>query len=144
MSITEIKIDTPTEAEAAALAALTTTPKPDYEALYNEKTAEVERLQTVLTAGRLAANRPDNRSSKPQITAERVKALVGNAGLLKMSRAEKLASIGVDPNSVTDELLRRIFGRGADGAVGQDLMKSDPARYGLLKQAAIILNIYGN
>jgi hypothetical protein len=59
-----------------------------------------------------------------------------------MTRAEKLAGIGVDP-STSDDLLRRIFGRGADGAVGNDLMKSSPARYRLLKEASLILDIYG-
>jgi hypothetical protein len=77
------------------------------------------------------------------VPASRVKALLGPLALLKMTRDEKLQSLGVDPASVTDDGLKKIFGRGNDGKMGGDLQKTSPARYAQLREAALLLNVYG-
>jgi hypothetical protein len=141
-SITQQAIAT-ADAEQAAAEALAAPPT-DYEALYNEKVAENDRLSSVIAASRIATSAPANKSHRPAITAARMRAMVGDAAYLNMSRTEKLVALGVDPASASDDLLRRTFGRGAAGSVGADLHKTSPARYGLLREAALALNIYGN
>jgi hypothetical protein len=116
----------------------------DYQKLYEQKVEENDRLSAVIAASRIATSTPANKSHRPAITAARMRALVGDAAYLNMSRTEKLVALGVDPASASDDLLRRAFGRGAAGSVGADLHKTSPARYSLLREAALALNIYGN
>jgi hypothetical protein len=129
-------------AEAAIAAELAAKPPVDFQTLYQEKVEEVDRLNAVITAGRIAASAPANKSHKPVITTQRLRAMVGDATFLGMSRTEKLVALGVDPK-VSDDVLRKGWGRGNDGQFGSDLMKTNPREYGLLKEAAIALNIYG-
>jgi hypothetical protein len=117
-------------------------PPVDYKALYEAKIEETDRLNAVITAGRIAASAPANKSHKPVVTTQRLRAMVGDATFLGMSRTEKLVAIGVDP-ATPDDVLRRGWGRGNDGQFAQDLMKTDPRKYGLLREAAIALNIFG-
>jgi phosphoglycerate dehydrogenase-like enzyme len=143
-NITEEAIATAAQAtaEAEALAALTAPPS-DYKALYDEKTAEVDRLNAIITAGRIAATTPANKSHKPVITTARLRAMVGDAAFVNMSRTERIVGLGGDV-SVTDDTLRKGWGRGNDGKFAQDLHKTDPRKYGLLREMAIALNIFGN
>jgi hypothetical protein len=143
-SITQQVIDA-SKAEADALAALIAppiAPPTDFEKLYEEKVLENERLNAVLTASRIATSAPANKSHKPVITTARLRAMVGDAAFLGMSRTERIVALGGDV-SVTDDALRKGFGRGNDGKFAQDLHKSDPRRYGLLREMAIALNIFG-
>jgi hypothetical protein len=121
-------------------------PPTDYQLLYEESRAENERLGKVLQAARLgntpSASHPQQ-DAKPAVTAERFKALVGPVQFLKMTRFEKLVGLGLDPATVDDEYLRKVFGRGADGKYGQELFKTNRLRYRELKNAADILDIYG-
>ena len=61
-----------------------------------------------------------------------------------MTRAEKLGTLGIDANAVTDEGIKKVFGRGADSSIGADLYKSSPAKYAQLKEASLLLNLYGS
>ena len=117
----------------------------DYEALYRSQQAENESLKAVLAAARLnGASNPGSKldDRKPAITAERFKRMVDPVTFLKMPRNEKLAGIGVDPASVSDDRLKALFGRGADGREINELSKVNPYRLRLLREAAEILNIY--
>jgi hypothetical protein len=117
-------------------------PPVDYKAMYEAKLEETERLNAIITAGRIAASAPANKSHKPVVTAQRLRAMVGDATFLGMSRTEKLVALGVDP-ATPDDVLLKGWGRGNDGRFAQDLMKTDPRKYGLLKEAALALNLYG-
>jgi hypothetical protein len=125
-----------TAAEEAAL------PPVDYKALYEQKSEEVDSLNAIITASRAATRIPANQSHKPSITAERFRAQVGDVAFLNMTRAQKLMGVGVDP-ATPDDVLHQGWGRGNDGKFAQDLMKSDPKKYSSLRQAAIVLGIFG-
>jgi hypothetical protein len=117
----------------------------EYEALYGEVQAENERLKAVIAASRIApVTEHPLKDAKPSITAERVKALVGQHGVNKMTRSEKLASLQIDPTSVDDTLLRKCFGRGNDGSAALELHKTSPLRYRQLKEASLLLGIFAN
>jgi hypothetical protein len=117
----------------------------DYRELYEAQQAEIESLNAVITAARLngastPASKVDDR--RPAVTAERFKRMIDPVTFLRMSRNEKLAGIGVDPASVSDERLKTLFGRGTDGREAQELAKVNPYRHRLLREAADILNLY--
>jgi hypothetical protein len=133
------KYDPPVEPEPVK-------PSGDYENLYLAQKEETERLKNVLAASRLStAPATGNRqATKPAVTADRVRALVGPVGVLKMTRSEKLQSLGLEPASVDDGYLRRLFGRSNDGTAASELMKQNPSRYLILREAAKILNIFCN
>jgi hypothetical protein len=114
---------------------------PDYEQLYESQKAETGRLNALLTAAKIS-NSSAPKSVQPSMTAQKARAMVGELAWLKMSRDERLISIGVDPKSVTNEGLQKIFGRGNDGSIGKDLMKTSPSRYAQLRQASLALNLY--
>ncbi len=114
----------------------------DYEALYKEQKADNERLQAVITANRNSKPNLAPQSVKAAVLADRVKAQLGPVGFLKATRDEKLMVLGVDPKSITDDGLQKIFGKRNDPSLGKDLMRSSPARYAQLRQAALLLNLY--
>jgi len=115
----------------------------DWESMYKAKAEETERLSAVLAATRASTPATDPQSLKPKITADRAKALAGPAEFLRMTRDQKIQSVGGDPKSVSDEGLRKLFGRGADFQLASDLARSNPAKYALLKQCALITGAYG-
>ena len=118
----------------------------DYENLYREQRAENERLKAILDAARLSSASSGAPAARPNakaaVSADRVRTLLGPVGFLNSTRSEKLMALGVDPASVTDDGLRKLFGRGADFQAAQDLQRSNPERYAVLKQCALILNLY--
>jgi len=117
----------------------------DYEALYSESQAENERLKAVITAARLApvADKP-GKDLKPAVSAERLKAMLGQHGINKLTRTEKIVALGLDPAGVDDSFLRRCFGRGNDGSAASELHKTSPLRYRQLKEASLLLGIFAN
>ncbi|HMH13270.1 MAG TPA: hypothetical protein VK578_09195 [Edaphobacter sp.] len=116
----------------------------DWQALYLEQKEQTDLLQNVITAARIGqSSNPANKDAKPAITAERFKRMVDPVEFLRMTRDNKLRGLGIDPASITDETLRQLFGRGNDGKLAGDLSKSNLGRYYLLKEAALVLNIYG-
>jgi hypothetical protein len=129
-------------AEAAVAAELAAKLPVDFQKLYEEKVEENDRLQNIITSARIASSAPVNKSHKPSVTVARLRATLGDAVFHGMSRNEKLVSLGVDPK-VSDDTLRKGWGRGNDGRFASDLMKTNPREYGLLREAAIALNIYG-
>jgi len=113
----------------------------DFESLYAEQKEENARLQAVITAGRISKPAAPQ-SAKATVLAAQVKAQLGPVTFYKMTRDEKLQAVGVDPKSITNEGLSKIFGRGSDASVGRDLSNSSPQRYAQLRQAALILNLF--
>jgi hypothetical protein len=139
-----------TEDAVAAHAEMFSQPQPvltpsDYQKLYEEGRAENERLSAVIAAARLSAvpsAAHPQRDMKPSVTADRFKGLIGPYEFQKLTRDQKLIGMNLDPASVDDAYLKKVFGRGADGALGSELMKTSPFRYRQLKEAALVLNIY--
>jgi hypothetical protein len=115
----------------------------DYEALYLAEKAEKEQAHAVLAATRSQTASSANANQKPVITADRFKATVGPVAFLNMTRDAKLRGMGADPAAISDDGLYALFGRGNDGKLAQDLMKSNPGKYRTLKEYALVLNIYG-
>ena len=116
----------------------------DWQQMYEQQRKETEKLRTILTAAKVGtATSASLQGNKPEITAAHLKASLNPVQFLNLSRDEKLRALKIDPTTVSDDDLHRIFGRGANGAIGADLMKVNPGRYRLLREAAQILNIYG-
>lgn len=136
--------ETPTPVASAVTLSDSDVPQvsPNFEELYEAQKLENTRLANLLTASRVSSSAAP-KSVKPSITADRARAMVGALAWQKMTRDERLISVGVDPKSVTNEGLRKIFGRGNDGSIGQDLMKTSPSRYSALKEAALAVGVYG-
>jgi hypothetical protein len=115
----------------------------DYEKLYEEQRVETERLQGLLAISRIGNAQTNHKPSvKPVVTAERARAVLGPVGFLNTGRDDRLRAVQVDPASITDEGLRKLFGRGADFKAAQDLQRSNPGRYAALREGAKILNLY--
>lgn len=121
----------------------------DYEAMYNESREECERLKAVINSARLSPSTDHPaKDAKPQVTFERLTALLGTHGVNKLTRNELIASFGVDPASVDDAFLRKCFGRSDngqtnDGKTAADLFKTSPLRYRQLKEVSKALRIFG-
>ena len=117
----------------------------DFQALHTEAQAEIERLKAVIAAGRIApVSEHPQANAKPAVTAQRLTAMLGTHGVNRLTRAEKIQALGLDPNGVSDDLLRACWGRGNDGAALSELHKTSPLRARQLREAAILLNIFGN
>jgi hypothetical protein len=116
----------------------------NYEEMYRSQREENERLGNIIAAGRLAPSQahPD-KDRKPGVTADRLKAMLGPVGFLRASRAEKLTGLGLNPSEISDAGLTKLFGKGNNGKESSDLHKTNPFRYRQLREAAIVLNLYG-
>src|SRR5580693_6890200 len=101
----------------------------DYKSLYEQSSAENKRLNEVIAAGRLQPTAPlPNQNAKPK-TFEQARAQVGiERWNHKLTDAEKLVVMGQDPNQDRD-FLRKLWGKGADPRLSQDLYKADPRKY---------------
>jgi hypothetical protein len=130
-----------TEAQEAEARAALIAPPTDYQKLYEDKVAENEMLTTVIAASRVATSTPANKSFKPVITADRLRAMVGDLAYHKMPRHDKVVALGGDPTT-SDEVLKKAFGRGNDGVFANDLHRSDPRKYALYRELAIGLGLY--
>jgi hypothetical protein len=115
----------------------------DWEAMYESQRIENGRLKTIMDAAKISPSSTPGKSVQAAITADRVKATVSPTAFLKMTRDDKERALGIDPTSVTDDGARKIFGRGADPALGIELHKASALRYSQVKQVALLLNIYG-
>jgi hypothetical protein len=79
------------------------------------------------------------------VSAAQAKARAGeHAWNHRLTDAQKIAALGVPPESVNVNEARKVFGRGADPKLGSDLHKSDPVKYRTLKQVALAVGSYGN
>jgi hypothetical protein len=116
----------------------------DHEAIAADLRAENTRLKASLAAVRTGTTGSDTSGGKPTITAARFRAEVGLNNLRGMPREDKLRGLGLDPASVDDNHLERLFCIGNDGTAVAELMRASPRRYKELKEAANLLGIYGS
>jgi hypothetical protein len=111
---------------------------------------EQERKQREIAEGKLQSVRTQGQKSStsaggPPVSAAQAKARAGDHQWNhKMTDAQKIAALGVPPDSVSVKEAQKFFGRGADTKTANDLMKADPARYRTLKQVALAVGVYGN
>lgn len=116
----------------------------DYENLYHQQREENERLKTLIASSRLSPVAPHaEKDAEVPVTAARARALLGPVQLLNMSREDKIRSLSVDPATVDDNVLRELFGRGSDGKALAELQRKSPYRVKVLRECALLLNIYG-
>jgi len=118
------------------------TPTNDWQQLYESQQKRVEELERIIAAGRINQT-PVDKNWKPAMTAERLRALWGERRYNTSSETDRLTAIGVEPN-IDRGLLVRLFGlasQGNDGREATELMRTNPARYRLLKEAAKALRI---
>ncbi len=113
----------------------------DYAKLYHETQEQLAQANAIIAASNSASSSAPGKSVQPKLTAQRLRATVGELGWLNMSRADRLMAIGCDP-SISDDFLRKVFGRNSVGTVGRDLQRTDPSRHALLREAAHCTGMY--
>jgi hypothetical protein len=134
----QLGVDQPTSE-----AAQPTTQPIDYLALYQAEKQKNEDLQAVITAGKYQPTPPPPGSDVKPKTYEQARAQVGQTRWCRMSNAEKLVTLGQDPNQDL-EFVRKNWGKGADPQLSGDLYKTNPKLYRQTKEAALALGIWRN
>ncbi len=116
----------------------------DWKVITEAQNAKIAELERIIAAGRIGEHPSSPKDGRPAMTADKLRALWGDKRYLHGStEAEKLTAIGVEP-TVDRGLLLTLFGKaseGNDGKAAQELMKANPARYRLLREAARVLRI---
>jgi hypothetical protein len=116
----------------------------EHEIIAADLRAENTRLKASLAAVRLGTTPSDgSNNGKPLISAARFRAEVGLSSLRGMPRDQKLQGLGLDPATVSDDHMERLFCLGNDGVAAAELMKASPKRYRQLREAADLLGIFG-
>jgi hypothetical protein len=117
----------------------------NYSLMYEEQREENARLRSIMSAARISGvpTHAPGADRKPSITAEHVRRSVSPVAFLNMTRDQKIQSLGVDPATVTDGALKKLFGRSNDGIAAKDLHLSNPLQYRQLRECALILNKFG-
>ncbi|MGH9598051.1 MAG: hypothetical protein ACRD3K_14755, partial [Edaphobacter sp.] len=118
----------------------TLTTEVDYKTLYESTRGELERTQVLVAAQKTHGASPAS-TSRAGLTAAQVRSQVGELPFLNMGRVERLMAVGADP-SVSDEFLKKLFGRGSDANFARDLNRTDPQRYRTLREAALVTGAY--
>jgi hypothetical protein len=112
-----------------------------YFRLYTEEKAAHAATRTQLEI--VKTNRSNSATSaKAAISVEQARGRMGNQWFLSTD-AQKLQALGIDPNSINREELRRLFGRNASSHDAVDHQRSNPQRHATLREAAKALGIYG-
>jgi hypothetical protein len=60
-----------------------------------------------------------------------------------LSTSQRIAALGIEPASVDLEAVKRVFGRGANHTLANDLHKSEALKYRQWKEVALATGIYG-
>src|SRR5437899_2200533 len=109
-------------------------PVTDWQRLATQRQDEIDRLNAVIAAGKLAPSAPHpQRDARPGVTAAELRAKVGPVAWHKMSETEKIVGLGQNPSEIDRDFLKKVFGRGSDGRVALDLEKTSPPRYKVLR-----------
>jgi hypothetical protein len=115
-----------------------------YRALYLKERQQREVAENTLQSIRTQGQKHSTQAGGPPVSAAQAKARAGDHNWLhKMTDAQKIAALGIPPESVSLNEARKVFGRGADPKLGSDLMKADPTKYKTLKQVALAVGSYG-
>jgi uncharacterized membrane protein YccC len=115
-----------------------------------KKLYEAERQQREIAESTLASIRTQGikhgggGTGGAPVSAAQAQARAGQFQWLhKMTDAQKIAALGIPPESVSVKEAAKLFGRGADTKLVNDLHKSDPTRYRILREVARAVGVYG-
>lgn len=113
----------------------------EYYHLYEQQRAENEALKAQL--GAVRENKTARTDTRRVDSMEMVRDRMGRAQWFQLSEAQKLTSLGLDPQTVDKQQLRSLFGAKSDGSYAVDFQKTNPFRYRQLREAALALNVTG-
>jgi hypothetical protein len=115
-----------------------------FKSLYEAERQRRELAETQLGAVRDQRSKSATTGPNPHVLITRAKASVGeHIWNQKFTDSQKLAAVGIAPESVDLKEAQRVFGRGAKSQLGIDLSKASPERYRTLKLAALATGKYG-
>jgi hypothetical protein len=112
--------------------------------MYEAERQQRETLESTLQSIRTQGVKSSTSAGGPPISAEQARARAGAFQWNhKLTDAQKIAALGIPPDSVSVKEAARLFGRGADTKLVNDLHKADPARYRILREVAKATGVYG-
>jgi hypothetical protein len=115
-----------------------------YKAMYEAERQQRETLEGTLKSIRTQGVKHSSTAGGPPVSAEQARTRAGAFQWNhKMTDAQKIAALGIPPESVSVKEAQKLFGRGADTKLVSDLHKSDPSRYRILREVAQALGVYG-
>ena len=114
-----------------------------FERLYKAERQQRQVAEQQLEAIRTQGVKHSSPAGGPPVSAAQAQA---RSGALqwnhRMSDDQKIAALGIPPDSVSVKEAAKIFGRGADAKLASDLHKSDPTRYRFLREVAKATGVY--
>lgn len=113
----------------------------EYYHLYENQKLEIEALKAQAKA--VNDNRTAAKDERVVTSMERCRDLMGRATWQQLSTNQRIAAIGVEPQSVDRKQLEDLFGRNASSTYASDLIKTSPYRYRQLREVAKIMNVTG-
>jgi uncharacterized membrane protein YccC len=116
-----------------------------YKTLYEQERKQREIAESTLASIRTQGiKQGGGGTGGAPVSAAQAQARAGQFQWLhKMTDAQKIAALGIPPDSVSVKEAAKLFGRGADTKLVNDLHKSDPTRYRILREVARAVGVYG-
>jgi hypothetical protein len=117
------------------LAAAEPAPVSDWEVVARQQQERIEELERLVTQRRVNPDRPGPNNAKPSMTADRLRREWGDLRYLHQStEAERVQALGVDPKSVDYNLMKDVFGSGANARTANELMLANRFKYQQLRE----------
>jgi hypothetical protein len=113
----------------------------EYYLLWEQQKQENALLKTQL--GAVRDNKAAAVDNRVVPTLEMTRDRMGRSTWAQLNTNQRIAAIGVQPDSVDRPQLAKLFGRNADHVYASDLMKTSPYRYRQLREVAKILDVTG-
>jgi hypothetical protein len=114
-----------------------------FRALYEAERQKRELAEGTLASIRAGQQSTANSGAKPAITEEAARRRMGDRAWNVLSTSQRIAALGIEPGSVDLEAIKRVFGRGANTTLGNDLMKANPLQYRQWREIALAVGSYG-
>jgi hypothetical protein len=115
-----------------------------YKKLYEAERQQREIVENTLQSIRTQGVKSSTSAGGPPVSAAQAKARAGaHEWNHRLTDNQKIAALGIAPDSVSTKEAAKVFGRGADTKLATDLHKSDPSRYRILREVAIAVGSYG-
>jgi hypothetical protein len=116
-----------------------------YKALYEAEKQKRELAEGTLNNIRTSQHKVSSSdNTRPAITAEQARARMGLRAWNALTTTQRVAALGVEPSAENLEAAAEVFGRSAPTTLANDLMKSNPARYRMLREVAHASGSYAN
>jgi hypothetical protein len=116
-----------------------------YQSLYEQERKRAELAESTLAAIReQGVKHGGGNTGGAPVSAEQARRRAGDmAWLHRMTPEQKIAALGIPPESVDQKEAAKIFRRGADPALGTALHKADPQKYRILREVSKAIGSYG-